>query len=114
VNQLQVRAALAGALWLASAGTAAASSRHRAAALAYPALLAAGAALTAAVLTERLLVHRDEQEVAAVLAALQLDRRLHEAGAAAGLRLIDNVSRLPGGPVQQRLRHINDRPRRVA
>jgi hypothetical protein len=107
-----IRLTLAGSLWLASAGAGAISHRYRAAALAYPALLAAGAAVTAALLTEHLLHRADEQEVAAVLAALQLDRRLHQPEP--GLRLVDGSGRLPGGPVQQRLSGLRDHPGCVA
>ena len=64
----------------------------------YPALLAAAAAVTAAILTERLMVKADEQAVASVLAGLELDRKMHDT-AGPGLRLVDRGRRLPGSAV---------------
>lgn len=92
-----VRLAAAGSLWLASAAAGAYSHQHRTASAVYPALLAAAAAVTAAVLTERMLARADEQAVASVLAGLELDRKIHEPGP--GLRLVDGGGRLPGGAV---------------
>jgi hypothetical protein len=90
-----VRLAAAGSLWLASAGAAAYSCRFRPAAVVYPALLTAAGAVTAALLAERMMARADEQAVTAVLAGLELDRKIHEPGP--GLRVVDGGGgRLPG------------------
>jgi hypothetical protein len=76
---IKIRIAVAGSLWLASAGAGAVSKR-RGPGVSYPALLAAAAAVTAAVLADELQARQRagtrEDQVTNTLAALEIDRRM--------------------------------------
>lgn len=74
---ITARLAVAGSLWLASAGAGVVTAR-RGGRVSFPALLVAAGAVSAAVLTAELLARDQDQVTDSVLAALEIDRRVTE------------------------------------